>query len=152
LVQALSIRLVRSLSVFKSLVVGFLGGAATLLSLEWSQPFSMLFLSFLTYTALSYIYSQAINVGEASIRIRILRELARAPQGLLIEEALREYSAATIIDYRVERLTKSGDIRFSNGRYYHQKAQMLWVAEVFKVLKLGILGRKWNDPLLNLKR
>lgn len=139
------------MSVVKSLLAGYACGLIVLpvwwLSLATSQTASsdfwaMLGVDAVIYTVASYCWFHYVNIGDASVRIRVLREIADAGRPLSRKEILDRYSAATIIDTRLERLVASEQLVESNGRYHLGKPRMILVAQVFDFLKFAVLG-KW---------
>lgn len=55
---------------------------------------------------------------ETSVRMRLVREIARAQSGgISRQELLKRYSAQTMVDVRLRRLLGSGDIVEKDGRY-----------------------------------
>lgn len=141
------------MSIVKSLLSGYACGLICL-AVWWlgsatsetppSDVWAMLVVDAALYTAASYCWFHYVNIGEASVRIRVLREIADAGRPLSRQEILDRYSAATIIDSRLERLVTSGQLVESGGRYRLGKPRMILVAKVFDVLKFIVLG-KWPD-------
>lgn len=137
---------------FKSLILGFLGGFLCLLILEF-YIFSILksllidfYLVFvanvITYSALGYCYFHFINWGETSRRIRILRELYESDNGLTFAEILERYNAKEIIQVRFLRLLANGQIIIKDGSLFIGKKTVLLIAKIVVFLKLLILGKK----------
>ncbi|MBM3954305.1 MAG: hypothetical protein ACKO9B_05690 [Planctomycetota bacterium] len=95
--------------------------------------------AFLTYASASYVFFHLVHIPEASVRIRILQELAA--RGPLSEpEILQFYDAAKILDIRLGRLTRSGQLTYEDGRYYTGRRRMLYVAKLFRLAKRVMLG------------
>lgn len=94
------------------------------------------------YAALSYCYFVFINLGETARRIRILREVFDAPEGLSLEEILRRYNAKEIIERRLQRLLANGQIIIEEDKYYIGKPLMLWMAKIVVAFKFILLGKK----------
>ena len=145
-----------------SLLFGFMAGFVFLffcesyllctgvLSIDDLIPYAIL--NLLIYVGVSYVYFHYINIGEASVRIRVLSELTKSLNGLPRDIIQETYSAKTILQFRILRLTETGEISLSNGRYFHRKSKILWVARVFVFLKRCILGRHWNDPITSFNK
>jgi hypothetical protein len=138
--------------VLKSIIGGFILGTVILLTLELYYFFkthglfinrlSLSFTNFIIYAALGYGYFHFINLGETARRIRILRELFESKGGLSMQELLERYNAKEIIEKRLERLLKNGQIILRDNRYYIGKPFMLWASKMIIFLKSLILGRK----------
>lgn len=139
------------MSIVKSLLSGYAFGLIGL-ALCWSSSvtadsgrrdlWAMLVVDAMLYTVASYCWFHYVNIGDASVRIRVLRELADAERPLSRQEILDRYSAATIIDSRLQRLVASGQLVESDGRYRLGKPRMIMVARFFDFLKFVVLG-KW---------
>jgi len=95
----------------------------------------------LIYAALGYCYFHFINLGETARRIRILRELYEAPEGLSQEEILERYNAKHIVDMRTHRLIHNSQIVERDGRYYIGNPVMFFIARSITMLKFFILRR-----------
>lgn len=125
-----------------SLAICWLGSATA--ETASSDLWAMLVVDAALYTVASYCWFHYVNIGEASVRIRVLREIADAARPLSRREILDHYSAATIIDSRLQRLVRSGQLVESAGRFRLGKPRMILVARVFDCLKFIVLG-KWPD-------
>lgn len=88
------------------------------------------------YFCFSYSYFCLNNMGETSRRVRLAIELSRAPQGLTRDELLARYSAREIVDRRLGRLLKSGQIREQEGRYVLGNQSVLTMARIVGLFKL----------------
>lgn len=136
----------------KSLFTGFLAGglgAAAMDVVLWHStgaPFvellSMLLVNICIYTCLGYCYFHFINLGETARRIRIVREIHDALEGLTMEEILSRYNARTIVDKRLQRLLSKGQIVEKDGRYFAGKPAMLVMSRIIIAMKLILLGKK----------
>ena len=103
---------------------------------------AQLVLDVIVYALLSYCYFHFLNLGETARRIRILRELAEASAGLTTEELLMRYNAREILERRISRLTKSGQIVLKNGRYYIKGHVVLLMARIMGFMKIAMLARE----------
>jgi uncharacterized membrane protein len=155
LFQVSSFRLLRGMTLLRSLYTGFAFGLAGMLAIELSllsimkQPSDDLFFSMtvnlISYTALGYCYFHFINLGETARRIRILRELYDSTDGLSREEILERYNSREIIRRRIERLLNSGQIVRKNGRFYIGKPFLLFISRIMVLLKVILLRRERCD-------
>jgi len=87
-----------------------------------------------------YFYFHYINIGEASLRIRILREID-AVEGCTPQQLFCVYNTRVIVETRMKRLVADGQLIHRQGRYYAGKARMVLVAKVFTALRWVLLGR-----------
>lgn len=94
----------------------------------------------LIYAALAWCYFHFVNLGIASLRIRVLEEIAEAG-GSLDARALRElYNDSQMAEARVQRLLAGGHIVFRDGRFHSGRRAFLAVARMFAILRGLILG------------
>jgi len=104
---------------------------------RWVRVLAML----LTYVCSSYFFFHVVHIPEASVRIRILQELAT--HGTLTDrDVLDRYDAKMILSLRLERLTRSGQLVMRDGRYYTGRKRMLHVARLFRSVKRIALGAR----------
>ena len=77
------------------------------------------FISALIYSFLILNYFiWVFGMGEAAIRIRLLRELDQRPdKSATLEELLQNYNSQIIVDQRLDRLVGAGHLKFENGYY-----------------------------------
>lgn len=145
-------RYVKNVSLLRSTFFGFLCGVMILLGIEaaYIKHFALSLLETLpyimvnaiSYMALGYCYFHFINLGETARRIRLLRELSESGDGLSMDEILQRYNAKEIVENRLNRLLKSGQIIYKDDRYYIGKPTMLFISQAIIFLKLLILGKK----------
>ncbi|MCB1192965.1 MAG: hypothetical protein KDK90_21145 [Leptospiraceae bacterium] len=93
----------------------------SILSIESSKSIFYLFSNIIIFFCLSYCYINFVNVGNASLRVKILYELDKSNNGLNLEELLQIYNAKMIINKRIERLLVNEQIRIENGKYFLSK-------------------------------
>jgi len=94
----------------------------------------------LLYTLFCYVYFHWNNMGETARRIRMLRELAAAPDGLSFQEMVRRYSAREILERRLERLSAAGQISITDGRLVLTSTAVLISARLVGLAKLIVFG------------
>jgi len=152
LVQILAYRLIKSVSLLKTVVLGFVIGFATVMAcgMAWYQTampdvmelMGQSALNLLTYVALGYCYFHFINLGETARRIRILRELRESKDGLTLEEILERYNALEIIKARLQRMQNNKQIVLRLERYFIAKPSLLYIAKTIALLKWVLLNRQ----------
>lgn len=145
----LILRTRRHLSIVSSLLYSFLVGCLAFgvaASSYWPQAFVSdtgfrLTAGFLTYACASYFFFHVVHIPVASVRIRVLQELvAHGP--LTESEILQHYDARSILDIRLDRLTRSRQLRLDDGRYFTGRRRMLYVARFFAFAKRVVLGAR----------
>ena len=94
----------------------------------------------LLYAVFCYVYFHWNNMGETARRIRMLRELAAAPEGLTFEAMVARYSAQEILERRLERLTAAGQISETDGRLVLTSRTVLLSARLVGLAKQVIFG------------
>ena len=150
--QIAAYRLLRSAGrLFKSQLAGALIGALVLAGLLDRGAAGRLSADVVTadallYASFCYVYFHWNNMGETARRIRMLRELAGAPEGLTFEEMVRRYSAREILERRLERLAAAGQIREADGRLVLTSRTVLLSARLVGLAKQIIFaGRSELD-------
>jgi len=150
LVQVFSFRRWKGLRYFPSIITGFLAGALAFALMEFFylrvHPLPATFTAELllnvpAFLALSYCYYSFVQLGQTSIRIRLYAEILNKPGGLDRAEIDRVYSEEALIQARLERLTDSGDIVLTQGRYHVGKTRLIAVASILVTAKRFLLGK-----------
>ncbi len=139
----------------KSQVAGAAAGLAVLLlaGLAGSLPSSLAAspwtwtADLLIYLAFCYVYFHWNNMGETARRVRLLRELDEAPEGLSEAELLCRYPADEILERRLTRLIDGGQIVERGGRLVLSGGLVLVSARLVAIAKWIVLGRRREpDP------
>jgi hypothetical protein len=96
----------------------------------------------LTYCACSYVYFHFLNIGQSSVRIRILTEIEMA-QGLTTKSDLQKrYGGKRILDLRLGRLLANGQVTQKDQRFFLGKPRLIFIAYFFQLLKKIVFGIK----------
>ena len=93
------------------------------------------------YACFSYGYFTFINLGETARRIRLLRELYDAPEGLAKEQILMRYNAQEVVNIRLVRLLNNKQINLHNEKYYSGNPVMLMISKAVIFIKQLVLGK-----------
>lgn len=149
-VQILSHRW-KLLGFVKSIVAGFVIGLAVLFLIQGLRILgtgaNLDEAAFLVgncglYVCGSYLFFQLANIGEASIRFRILREFKIAGGRMKYEELTERYNDRGIMRTRIKRLTQNGQIREVGDRYEaDHPAALVAAGWLLTVLKRTLLGK-----------
>jgi len=156
LVQLLSVRLSGGrVGVVASLFLGFIAGLAVLavgeliVTLrgpgEIRDSIGLAMANGVLFVCLWYFYFHFINIGEASLRIRVLREAARC-SGQPLDALLAVYNVRTVVATRMERLVQDGQLIVEGDRFRPGKPRMVLVAKAFSFLRWLLLGQAANSP------
>lgn len=152
IVQLLSVRMSGGrLGVVVSLFLGFLVGLAVLVLGQGLALFraggaladnlALGLANGVLFVSLWYFYFHFINIGEASLRIRVLREATRF-SGRPMADLLAVYNVRTVVSTRLERLLQDGQlVILKEGRFGAGKPRMVLVAKIFSFLRWLLLGR-----------
>lgn len=151
-VQAVVLRLRRGEQFFGSVVSGFVAGLLVVLGLQivlllvFPRNLDRWVLALVVnpaiYVMLAYCFFNFINLGHASIRIRIFKE-CRDRGGFITREELRAvYDEERIRDVRLQRLLEGGDILQENGRWKLANPRLVPVANFVFALKRLVLRRE----------
>lgn len=126
---------------YGSLFLGFFMGlfAVSFLTYRGDLELSDIIL----YGAISYCYFHYVNIGEASVRIRVLSEILSAGGTLEQSRILELYDANHILEARLNRLTERQELQIKDQRFYLGKPRILLVAKFFRLLKLLLMGKKY---------
>jgi hypothetical protein len=148
--HVITARIIRGRNPYPALAVGAVFGlvvtiAITLLAcardtVPFVDTLAFVGLNTLASLAFAFGYFNFVNLTVASLRIRILEELAdaggRLPRGAL----LGRYGTASVAELRLERLVQGGHLVDRNGRLYTGRLQFLVVARIFDGLRRLIFG------------
>lgn len=134
---------------FRSIVEGFLTGLPALaigefVALRYADSPELivsLIVNPSIYLGLSYCYYAVASLGHASIRMRMYSEIASAKCGKSMLELKELYREDTLIQLRLDRLTRSGDLAKKDGRYFVARTRLLAVANIIFAAKRIVLGR-----------
>jgi len=146
IMQVLTFKSIHSLPLLKSIYSGFITGLIVLFvchicfSNRFIQSGGYLLANFIIYSLLGYCYFNFVCLGETARRIRILRELLDAGEGLSYDELLKRYNAKDIVEVRIKRLLTNGQIVLKDGRYFIGKPVVLGMAKAVGLLKWILLG------------
>lgn len=151
-VQAVVLRARQGEKFFASVVAGFLTGFLGVLGLQvvllWAFPRNCdrwvlaALVNPAIYVMLAYCFYNFINLGHASIRIRIFKE-CRDRGGFITHEELRAvYDENRIKEARLQRLHEQGDVVVEEGRWKLANPRLVPVANVVLALKRLVLRRE----------
>ncbi len=89
-----------------------------------------------------YCYINTVNIVNASVRIKILNEISEAGKGLSEGQILKIYNADEILNSRLERLVKNGQLIIKAGKYKSGKPGQILFAKFFLFWRQVIFGKK----------
>jgi hypothetical protein len=151
-VQAFVLRLRQGGQFFGSVVVGFLAGLFTVLALQavllFVYPRNLdrwllaLVVNPAIFVMLAYCFFNFINLGHASIRIRIFKECDDRGGFITHEELRAVYDDELIKEARLQRLLEGGDVVREDGRWKLVNPRLVPVAKMVFGLKKFVLWRE----------
>lgn len=151
-VQTVLLRLSRGEHFFRSVVAGF--GAGFLANAAFQGALLFVFPATLDrwvlavlvnvplYVCLAYCYYNFINLGHASIRIRIFKECDERGGFVTHEELRAVYDDEVIKAARLQRLLEGGDIVREGGRWRLVNPRLVPVATMVFGLKKFVLRKE----------
>lgn len=151
-VQGVALRARRGDWFFRSVVAGFLAGLVVAIAMQvtlllvFPRNLDRWVLAVVAnpaiYVMLAYCFFNFINLGHASIRIRIFKE-CHDRGGFITHEELRAvYDDERIRDVRLQRLLEGGDIVKEEGRWKLVNPRLVPVANLVFALKRFVLRRE----------
>ncbi|MEI6338221.1 MAG: hypothetical protein WCQ57_06505 [Verrucomicrobiota bacterium] len=151
-VQAVVLRARGGERFFGSVVAGFLAGLFTVFALQvvlllvCPRNFDRWVLALVAnpaiFVMLSYCFFNFINLGHASIRIRIFKECDDRGGFITREELRSVYDDELIKQARLQRLLEGGDIVRDNERWKLINPRLVPVANIVFGLKKFVLQRE----------
>ena len=138
-------------SLYFSLIAGFSVGLGLLAGLHWTflsntsggaREFDYILANLAVYLCFGYTYFHFNNMGETARRVRLVRELAKHPEGMTMEELAANYPAEEILRKRISRLLLSGQMREVDGKFQIANPSLLAAARMVQFTKWLVMGRK----------
>lgn len=111
---------------------------------SWTDIVGFAALNALTYAALGWGYFHFVNMGIASLRIRMLRELEDAGGSLSRARLLTEYNSESVVALRIHRLTSGGHFIVVDDRYHIGRKRFLVTARLFDLLRRILFGSNYR--------
>ena len=94
----------------------------------------------------AFCYFNFVNLTIASLRIRILEEIADSGGWLPRATLLDRYGTGSVADLRLARLVGGDHLVERNGRLYSGRLQFLLVARIFDAVRSLIFGTRHPRP------
>jgi hypothetical protein len=158
-VQAVVLRVRRGEQFFGSVVVGFAAGLLAVLALQvvllliFPRNLDRWVLALVAnpaiYMMLAYCFYNFINLGHASIRIRIFKECDDRGGFITHEELRVVYDDELIKEARLQRLLEGGDVVREGDRWKLVNPRLVPVAKMVFGLKKFVLRRESEFEHLN---
>jgi hypothetical protein len=112
-----------------------LAGVAT------TDAFALAVSVFIVYSAAGLALFAIVNLGETSLRIRMMRMLLDTPGGVNRDDLILAYDDRALISVRLQRLQEKAQARVCDGIYYPRLSFLFVAAAGVRMLKRIIYGR-----------
>jgi hypothetical protein len=150
LAQTLSYRFLKNL--LQSERIGFGLGFVILLvmsgwiiyqfDLNFHNYWTVFFTNVIIYFVMQLGFSNLLGVISVALRVRILQTVENTKYGSSYQELSTVFNPNELIQRRIKRLIKTGQIKENNGKYYINKKFLLYVALFLDISKLVLIGKK----------
>lgn len=103
----------------------------------------MLVFAFLVFNGVAYAYFHFFNMSETARRIRMLLQIRHAgAAGLRVQDLERVYSAKDMVESRLDRLVKMGQLALgADGRYRVAGHLLLWAGGIMTLWRRLVFRR-----------
>jgi len=149
-------RIIRGRNPYPALTIGAATGLVATIAITFlacskdavsgADRLSLLAVNATASLAFAFGYFNFVNLTVASLRIRILEELADAGGRLPRAALLDRYGTASVADLRLDRLVGGGHLVARNGRLHTGRLQFLVVARIFDGFRRLIFGPAYAAP------
>ena len=154
--HVMAARTIRGRNPYPALAVGALAGLVVTITITLvacgrdstavTDTLALVAINTVASLAFAFGYFNFVNLTVASLRIRILEELADSGGRLTRAELLERYGTASVADVRLERLVGGGHLVERNGRLHTGRLQFLVVARIFDAIRAVIFGSSSTTP------
>ena len=94
------------------------------------------------YGAAGLVLFALINLGETSLRIRMMRLLLDRPEGIPRDQLIGGYDDQALVIVRLERLKDKAQARVVDGTYYSRPSFLFFAAAAVRLLKRVVYGKR----------
>jgi hypothetical protein len=96
----------------------------------------------IVYSAAGFVLFAIVNLGETSLRIRMMRALLDNPDGITRDELLASYDDQALIAVRLQRLRDNTQARVVDGTYYSRPSFLFFAAAGIRLLQRMLYGKR----------
>jgi hypothetical protein len=94
------------------------------------------------YLAGSFVLFAIVNLGETSLRIRMMRVLLDNPEGVTRDDLVASYDDRALVSVRLDRLRDNAQARVVDDVYYSRPSFMFFGAAGIRLLQRMVYGRR----------
>lgn len=105
-----------------------------------------------SFLILSFGYFNLVQMNLSSLRLRIANELVDAADGVPAERLFALYDGRSIVDARLARLSRGGQIVLRDGRYHHRLSLVYLIAVAMDTMKRIVFRRRIRDGFMKPPR
>jgi len=113
-----------------------LGGSA------FADAVALMLSVIIVYCAFGLVLFAIVNLGETSLRIRMMRILLGAPDGLSRAQLMSGYDDRKLVAIRLQRVLNKRQARYHDGVYYRRVSFLFAAAAGVGLLKWIIYGAR----------
>jgi hypothetical protein len=96
----------------------------------------------IVYSAAGTVLFAIVNLGETSLRIRMMRMLLEAPDGISRDDLMASYDDRALVVVRLQRLADNGQARVVDDVYYSRLSILFLAAAGIRLAKRLVYGRR----------
>jgi hypothetical protein len=111
-------------------------------SLAELSTFDALGLAASVYFGASFVLFAIVNLGETSLRIRMMRMLLESPRGITRDELLAAYDDRALIAVRLQRLRDNRQARVVDDIYYSRPSFLFFAYSGIRLLQRIVYGKR----------
>jgi hypothetical protein len=125
-----------------AVAAGMTGFALSLTDLSTLDALALSASILIIYSAAGLALFAIVNLGETSLRVRMMQVLLAKPGGVTRDDLLANYNDRALIAVRLQRLREKGQIRVSQEIYYSRPSFLLIAGAGVRMLKRIIYRRR----------
>jgi hypothetical protein len=119
-----------------------IGRALAMADLSASDAIGLSASAFVVYLTGSFALFAIVNLGETSLRIRMMRMLLDNPDGIARDDLIASYDDRALIRVRLQRLRDNVQARVVDDIYYSRPSFMFFGAAGIRLLQRIVYGRR----------
>jgi hypothetical protein len=118
------------------------GFAFSLAELPASDALGLAASVVIIYFAAGFVLFAIVNLGETSLRIRMMRMLLDSPGGITRDELLASYDDRALIAVRLQRLRDNRQARVVDEIYYSRPSFLFFACSGIRLLQRIVYGKR----------
>ena len=115
--------------------------AVQLADVATADAFALVASVFIVYSVAGLVLFAIVNLGETSLRIRMMRMLLDTPGGVKRDDLIAAYDDQALISVRLQRIQEKAQARVCDGIYYPRPSFLFVAAAGVRMLKRIVYGR-----------